>query len=218
MADRVNILAFDTSTHACTVALLTAQEGAEPHLHTDHRIAPMQHTQLILPMIETMLKQGHLSPADLSAIAVGIGPGSFTGCRLGVSVAQGLGFANHLPLVPVSSMAALAMSVFMEHGHRWVLVALDARTEQIYVGGYHITEAGEVDCVIPEQLLPVGAFQWSKNNPWVGVGDAWQSTDSPSLILAEAYPQAAAVAKIGLNLYQRGVHCLPALLEPAYLR
>lgn len=218
MADRVNILAFDTSTQACSVALLSTQADASPLIFASHRIAPMQHTQLILPMIDALLSEANLNLADLTAVAVGVGPGSFTGCRLGVSVAQALGFAHSLPLVPVSSMAALALSVFMTHGHQRVLVGLDARTEQVYWGGYHVTEGGAVSCIISEQVRSVNDLVWPENEQWVAVGDAWKPGGAPDILITDAYPTGTAVANLGLALYQRGVCCSPAALEPSYLR
>lgn len=212
------MLAFDTSTQACSVALLVQHDHAEPTFRSLHQIAPMQHTQLILPMINTLLTEAGLTPDQLTAIAVGVGPGSFTGSRLGVSVAQGLAFANHLPLVPVSSMAAWALSVFMAQGHRQVLVSLDAKSDQMFWAGYRITESGEVDCVIPEQLSDLNACVWPENEQWVGVGDGWKAGNGPDILLSEVYPSGMAVAKLGLALYQAGQHCLPADIEPRYLR
>lgn len=218
MAGRVNILALDTSTQACTAALLLEGDHAEPVIHTQHHIAPMQHTQLILGMIDTLLSEAGLTLNQLTAVAIGVGPGSFTGTRLGVSVAQGLGFAHGLPLVPVSSMQALALTAFMEQGYRQVLVSLDARSGQMMWAGYHITEAGEVDCVIPEQLTDVGAAIWPENEQWVGVGDGWKLGHGPDILITDIYPSGIAVAKLGLAHFRAGVHCLPADLEPHYLR
>lgn len=218
MASRVNILALDTSTQACSAALLTQHGQAQPTFRHLHHLAPMQHTQLILPMIDTLLTEAGLTPAQLTAIAVGVGPGSFTGSRLGVSVAQGLAFANHLPLVPVSSMAAWALAVFMAHGHRQVLVSLDAKSGQLFWGGYRITASGEVACVIPEQLSDLSACIWPENEQWVGVGDGWKVGGSPGQLITDVYPSGMAVAKLGLALYQAGGHCLPANIEPRYLR
>lgn len=218
MAGRVNILAFDTSTQACTVALLIEGDHAQPVIHSLHRVAPMQHTQLILGMIDTVLSEAGLSLNQLTAVALGVGPGSFTGTRLGVSVAQGLGFAHGLPVVPVSSMQALALTAFMQQGHKQVLVSLDARSEQMLWAGYHITEAGEVSCIIPEQLTDLNAATWPENEQWVGVGDGWKLGHGPDILITDIYPSGAAIAKLGLVNFRAGVHCLPADLEPHYLR
>lgn len=218
MANRLNILAFDTSSEVCTVALLQTQAEGESLVTLDHRHAPKQHTQLILPMIDGVLSNAGIAISDLSAIAVGVGPGSFTGCRLAVSVAQALGLAHHLPLIPVSSMAAMAMAAYLSEGHQWVLVSLDARTEQVYAAGYHITSENEYNCIIPEQIYPVNAFTWPEQPLWVGVGDGFKEGDSPDVVMSTIFPTGLAVAKLGLILYLQGVTVSPAALEPQYLR
>lgn len=218
MANNLNILAFDTSTDVCTVALYQQKTNNESDSTLVQFHAPRQHTQLILSMIESVLAEAGLTLSQVSLIAVGVGPGSFTGCRLAVSVAKGLAMAHHLPIVPVSSMAAMAMSVFLERGDSFVLVSLDARTGQIYRGGYHFSEDAPFECIISEQVSPRGEVFWDSNHPWVGVGDGFDEVNRPAVMIEDACPGALAVAKLGLALYQQGVSVTPADLEPHYLR
>src|SRR5579871_1229278 len=103
------ILAFDTSSQVCSVALLNGET-----ITSSYQIAPMQQAKLILPMIQKIIKAANITLDELDAIAYGCGPGSFTGMRVANSVAQGLGFAKHLPLIRISSLAILAQSALEE--------------------------------------------------------------------------------------------------------
>src|SRR5690606_20372169 len=98
------ILALDTSTEACSCALQLGDAVFE-----DHALQPRQHARLILPMVQGLLKANGLRPADLDAWSVGRGPGSFTGLRIAAGVVQGLAFATSLPVIPVSTLASLAL-------------------------------------------------------------------------------------------------------------
>ena len=101
----MKLLAFDTATEACTVALWLDGKVLERFEHQS------QHSEHLLAMIDALLAEAELSISQLDAIAFGRGPGSFTGLRIGAGVAQGLAFAANLPVVPVSSLAALAQGV-----------------------------------------------------------------------------------------------------------
>ena len=131
----MKILAIETSSHACSVALLN-----EDKVKISHIISPMQQAKLILPMIDELLKSSALTLNDLDAIAYGCGPGGFTGVRIAASVAQGLGFAVKLPIIPISSLAVMAEAAFLERQWRKLLVAVDARADQIY-WIEHVTES-----------------------------------------------------------------------------
>src|SRR6187455_1632322 len=97
-AASMNLLALDTATEACSAALLIGGEVIERS-----EIAPRRHAELILPMIESLLGEAGISRRQIDAIAVGRGPGAFTGVRLAISVAQGLALGLDVPVLPVSS-------------------------------------------------------------------------------------------------------------------
>src|SRR6185437_7852342 len=125
----MNLLAIETATEACSVALLYGEA-----LIDRSELAPRKHAELVLPMAEELLAEAGISRKRLDAIAVGRGPGAFTGVRLATSVAQGLALALDIPVVPVSSLAALAMQA-PKNGAA-ILATIDARREEIYAGAF----------------------------------------------------------------------------------
>ena len=147
----MKLLAMDTSSVACSVALQLGDAVLERHEEQ-----PRAHTQLLIPMVRSVLEEGAITTADLDAIAIGNGPGSFIGVRIAASVAQGLAFAAGVPVVPVSSMAAVAAEVQDRHDATDVVVAQDAHMNEIYLGLYGRDERGELNEIEPERLVVVG--------------------------------------------------------------
>ena len=127
----MNLLAIETSDAACSIALQVGDA-----IHARHEVIPMQQSQVVLPWIDELLRAKSITLNQLDAIAFGCGPGSFTGIRLATSIAQGLGYGAGLPLIPVSSLAILAQTAYQTLGWDRVLVAVDARMQEIYTGAY----------------------------------------------------------------------------------
>ncbi len=123
----LKILAFDTSTEYCSVALFL--DGA---IKSREVLAGQRHSELILPMVRQGLAEGGLALTQLDGIAFGAGPGSFTGLRIACGIAQGLAFGADLPVLGVCTLEALAQ----EAGGGRVIAALDARMSQIYHAAY----------------------------------------------------------------------------------
>jgi len=97
------------------------------------------------------MAEAGIEQQELDAIGVISGPGSFTGMRIGVAIAQGLGFANNTPVVPVSSLAACAYSAFeAEGGNDW-LVAMQARVDEVYCAGFNCSAETGIECLIPNR-------------------------------------------------------------------
>jgi tRNA threonylcarbamoyladenosine biosynthesis protein TsaB len=133
----VKILALDTATELCSAALYI---DGSIRVREDAR--PRGSGELILGMIAELLAESAVALAQLDAIAFGRGPGGFTGVRLAVAVAQGLGFAADLPLLPVSELRALARQALMQSGvPPRVLVCQDARMAQVYWSCYEAVGA-----------------------------------------------------------------------------
>ena len=125
----MKLLAIDTSTEGCSVALLNGSEL----LHLDE-VCPQQHSKRVLPMVQQLLNESGLILQQLDGIVFGRGPGSFTGVRIGVGVTQGLAFGADLPVYGVSTLAAMAQAAYRLHGAKQVISAIDARMAEIYLG------------------------------------------------------------------------------------
>ena len=133
--NELKILAVDTATEACSAALLVGDT-----LFSRWEEAPRDHTRKILPMVQAVLDDAGITLNDLDAIAFGRGPGSFTGVRIGISVAQGLAFGAGVPLIGISTLAAMAQGAYRLDGAQQVLTAIDARMNEVYFGRYELID------------------------------------------------------------------------------
>lgn len=133
--NELKILAVDTATEACSAALLVGDK-----LFSRWEEAPRDHTRKILPMVQAVLDDAGISLSDLDAIAFGRGPGSFTGVRIGIGVAQGLAFGAGVPLIGISTLAAMAQGAYRLDGAEQVLTAIDARMNEVYFGRYALID------------------------------------------------------------------------------
>jgi tRNA threonylcarbamoyladenosine biosynthesis protein TsaB len=215
----MKILAIDTATEACSVALLADGECLEIF-----EIIPRQHTERVLPMVDELLKEAGLSLSQLNALAFNCGPGSFTGVRVGTSVTQGLAFSCDLPVIPVSSLAALAQLAFREENKEKVLSAIDARMNEMYWGCYQL-EDGLMKLVADEKVSPVSAVK--TEGGWHCQGSGWdtfqteleQSTqvNITSSSLA-CFPHAQDVAVLAAELYKQDKLFKAEDAVPSYIR
>ncbi|AOF54058.1 tRNA (adenosine(37)-N6)-threonylcarbamoyltransferase complex dimerization subunit type 1 TsaB [Rodentibacter caecimuris] len=123
----LTLLALDTSTEACSVALLN--KGEKTYLS---ELAQRSHTKRILPMIDEILANSGIRLTQVDALAFGRGPGSFTGVRVGAGIAQGLAFGANLPVIPISNLTAMAQAAFELHQMENVAAAIDARMNEVY--------------------------------------------------------------------------------------
>lgn len=123
----LTLLALDTSTEACSVALL--YNGEKTYLN---ELAQRTHAKRILPMVDEILTDSGLKLNQLDALAFGRGPGSFTGVRVGVAIAQGLALGTDLPVIPISNLTAMAQAAFELYQAENVAAAIDARMNEVY--------------------------------------------------------------------------------------
>jgi len=194
-------------------------------------IAPRRHAELILPMIEDLLSEAGVSRRQIDGIAVGRGPGAFTGVRLAISVAQGLALGLDVPVVSVSSLAALAQETTGQSGSP-ILSVIDARMGEVYAGVFRRAANGLVELVGTETVGP--ASQWTPpaeftrwTGKWRVVGSGWDayrdalSSQLPGApIFAEGthYPQARAIARLAAPQFANGLGVAPEFALPVYLR
>lgn len=177
----MKLLAFELSTEACSVAL-----WVDGDVRGRHEIAPRRHAELALPWAEALLAEAGIAKSQLDAVAVGRGPGAFTGVRLGVAIAQGIALALDRPAVPVSTLAALALravplgaglvdtGLVDDRGDR-VFAAIDARMREVYVAAFAF-ERGMDGGLYPRALddervqPPDAATPPGEDGGWFGVG------------------------------------------------
>ncbi|UTW00565.1 tRNA (adenosine(37)-N6)-threonylcarbamoyltransferase complex dimerization subunit type 1 TsaB [Marinomonas rhizomae] len=217
------ILALDTSTPACSVAL-----NIDGVVLEDFRMAPRLHNDLILPMVDQILSQAGLSLSDIDAIAFGRGPGSFTGLRISAGVVQGLAFGADLPVIPISTLAALSLEGFQKTGQNNWLAALDARMGEIYMGGYRVNKVEgryEIEPLIAECVVkPAALSAFSINFDGVGSGWCYEDVLTPLLpilpahILTDLAPRAACIAELAMLEFQKGEMLSSYDAIPTYLR
>lgn len=162
----MNILALDAVTEACSAALYI--DGAS---RQQYAVAPREHTRLLLPMVDALLGEADLTLADLDLIAFDRGPGSFTGIRITLSVVQGLAFAADLPVLGVSSLAALAQAAYRQRQADSVLSLIDARMGEFY-WGYYQWQGDRMQLQGDEQVSRLGAIPVSADARVFGSGVA----------------------------------------------
>ncbi|MDE1186959.1 MAG: tRNA (adenosine(37)-N6)-threonylcarbamoyltransferase complex dimerization subunit type 1 TsaB [Pantoea sp.] len=217
------ILALDTATEACSAALLNQQ-----HIDARFEIAPRDHTQRILPLVQELLQAQQLELTALDALAFGRGPGSFTGVRIGIGIAQGLALGANLPMIGVSSLATMAQGAWRKNGATRVLAAIDARMGEVYWAEYQRDANGEWQGAETEAVLSPEAAQariQSLNGEWTTVGTGWQAwpqllTSSGAQLLSSTItlPAAEDMLPLAVAAWQRGETVAVEHAEPVYLR
>ena len=214
----MKLLAIETATDACSAALSIYGE-----IHERFEITPRGHTERILPMIDELLAAAGVSIGQMDALAFGRGPGAFTGVRIAVGVAQGIAFAADLPVVPVSTLAALAQGA----GADKVLAALDARMDEVYWGAYQCNAAGLMVRVGEECVSAPGEVPLPGGDNWQGAGIGWSAYEAAlSARCAEqvtswegaCYPHARDVALLGVAGHEAGHAVSAEQALPVYLR
>jgi len=217
------LLALDTSGDACSCALLY-----QNRLLDSFAIIPRQHAAQILPMIRELMQQAGLEFTDLDAIAFGQGPGSFTGLRIATGVTQGIAYAANLPVLPVSTLAALAYQMRQQSPHQQILSVIDARIDEIYWGVFDTTGefpriSGVEHLTIPE-LVGMDAGITSSALVAVGSGLAYRSRFTADLqarltsCFPNEVPRASAIAMLGAEQFRNGNSEKAAHIKPVYLR
>jgi len=166
----LKVLAIDTSGEACSVALLIGTELRQRLIRK-----PRRHGELVLTMMDRLLAEAGISLTRLDALAFGQGPGSFTGVRIATSVVQGSAYGADLPVVPVSTLAALAQGYFRSGGAPRVLAAFDARMGELYWGPYRLGDGDLMQAGGVEEVASPMAVVLPAGGDWSGVGSGWET-------------------------------------------
>ncbi len=217
----MKLLAVETSTEACSAALIIDGEVKERF-----ELAPQKHTQLILPMIDSLMAEAGLKPQQLDALAFSRGPGSFTGVRIATGVIQGIALGADLPVVPVSTLAAIAQDFFDRNDENVAFVAMDARMGEIFWGVYRRDEQGFAELIGFEAVTPADAVEFP-DLIGVGIGSGWgvypqelmaRLAGRVSHYQADMLPRAGAIARLGARGFEQGQAVAVEQAMPVYLR
>ena len=225
----VTLLALDTATEACSVALLRG--GEKTHLA---QFAQREHTKHILPMVDEILAQAGITLHQVDALVFGRGPGSFTGVRIGAGIAQGLAFGAALPVIPVSNLAAMAQAAYVQYQAENVLTAIDARMNEVYLAQWQAqkvrSDFGEFldwQPVIAEQVCSPSKVieqvvqQHRENAVLAGTGwAAYPELKETNLgkVTEITLPSALYMLDLALPKWFAGETISPLEIEPIYLR
>lgn len=223
----MKILSIDSSTEACSVSLFDSDYPQQ--LQELYELAPREHSQRLLPMVDQLLADSEVSLSQLEAIAFGCGPGSFTGLRICLGLVQGLAFGADLPVVAVSSLAAQAQAAIdrglLQLGQS-AISSIDARMNELYWGHYCNCEGlaelqGEEQLTAPEQLILPQNMR--PEAAMVAVGNGWQYADRIAEqqikeTYADILPRASAISLLAARDYRAGRYCSADRAAPVYIR
>ncbi len=217
----MKLLAVETSTEACSAALFIDGKVSERY-----ELAPKEHTKLILPMIASLMAEAGLKPQQLDALAFSRGPGSFTGVRISTGVIQGIALGADLPVVPVSTLAAIAQDFFDSNDDNVAYVAMDARMSEIFWGVYRRDAQGYAELIGDEAVTPAEQIEFPELTG-VGIGSGWgvypqelmtRLTGLVSRYQADRLPRAGAIARLGARGFEQGMAVAVEQAMPVYLR
>ena len=235
----MKILAIDTATEACSVALNTGNG-----IVSRFEICPQQHSQRLLPMLDEVLKDAGLVLADVDLLAFGRGPGSFTGVRIATGMIQGLALGSGLKVAGVSTLAAMAQQALTAKPTKtrqtetkqasWVVCATDARMGEVYFAIYK-SENGILEEVVAEQVCPPEIAVAHINDTIVSnegeamgefepVGTGWQAYPALEALLPEdhevsiQFPDAVYMLPLAERLAIKGNVQVASEVKPVYLR
>ncbi len=213
----VNLIALETSTEYCSLAVARGAQLFERSFHAGQR-----HSEVALPVLRELLLQAGLDMQSVEGVAYGAGPGSFTGLRIACGLAQGLALARNLPVAPIGTLLALAEN----SGADKVLACLDARMGEVYHGAYQRSGGEWLEIHAPGLYLP-DAVPRVEGGDWSGCGSgfrvhgavlAQRYQGSIARVDADAVPNASAMLRLALRVFAAGQGVDAAAAVPLYVR
>jgi tRNA threonylcarbamoyladenosine biosynthesis protein TsaB len=189
----MKVLGIDSASGLASVAVVD-----DTRVLAEQRSETAGHRADLLVLIDAVCRAAGVTPAELDAVAIGAGPGSFTGLRIGMATAKGIAFAAGTPLWAVSTLAALAHARLTAHPDGLVVAVLDARRGEVYAGAYRLVDPGgrvmlqgEERVLPPGELAAFAATSRREHEPLVFVGDAADCE-------IQATPSGVSVAQLAL--------------------
>ena len=223
------ILALDTATDVCSVALLYSDDdNSNDDILDYYNTVPRQkQTVFILSMLEELLVEAGLTLHQLDAIAFGCGPGSFTGVRLATSIAQSIAIAIDLPLIPISTLRTLAQGAYFKLNVDSALAVLNSRTDEVYYGIY-VTCRDKIMLELKEERT-CSPYDIDLNGflPSVGIGNGWDTHHTiftkklgylPNGWISSCFPSAHDMTFLAQHDYKLNKVMSPDQIAPVYLR
>ena len=217
------LLAIETATEACSVGILR-QDGKR---FTRFEIAPRAHMQHVPTMLEELLIESKLDKSEITHCAISAGPGAFTGIRIGASIAQGIALGLNIPLLPVSTLAVLAQTCLNQSSQDKVMVALDARMDEIYWAVYERDELGLARLIGQEHLSHVDTIKVSPEIT-LGFGQGWATRLGQSIqqrllkgdfiVDDKGLPDADSLLQLGESAVLMNLESSPESIKINYLR
>ena len=219
------ILAIDTSTEACSAALQIGSETIAKYSQE-----PRSHSRLLMPMVEEVLGTAQIKVNQLDAIAVSIGPGSFTGLRIGFAAVQGMAYGADIPVVPISTLKLMVATYLRQHyTHNdsaqcgEIIALLDARMSEFNLGRYQLRANNQIKSLQCDQLLTTQqAIELiTAKKPKAIIGDTGNLLDlAPQLtdIFTPIYPDALDILPIAATEYVEGRVASIEAVDLVYLR
>lgn len=219
--EELTILSLDTCTESCSAAL-----SVKGQVFSELAIVPREHSQRILPMVDSVLSQAHISLSDVDLIAYGRGPGSFTGIRICTSMTQGLALGQDIPVIGLSALQTMAQTVFDHQGAVQVISAIDARMGEVYWGQFvfnnGLAELVGLETVTAPNLV---TLDLDKCLPIIACGTGFETYPQllelcENITLAQdiQFPDAKSMLGLAKQGYTQGLSTSVDDLAPVYVR
>ncbi|PWD86279.1 tRNA (adenosine(37)-N6)-threonylcarbamoyltransferase complex dimerization subunit type 1 TsaB [Ignatzschineria cameli] len=230
----MKILAVDASMEACSAAVYVNGEIVERL-----SVAPRKHIELLKPMTEEVIEAAEIELSELHGLAFAVGPGSFAGLRIACGFIQGLGAGLERPIVPISTLAALAYPILEEHPDALVMPMIDAKMNEVYWAIYGLDEEGDLKIIEKDQVNTLAEIYARvediresieaktgqyENVTLYGVGDGWLLDEealtrlAATLVEDRHYPRAGDIALLAKRDLERGLGLYADQVSPVYLR
>ncbi len=214
------ILAVDTSTEACSVALQIGNETIAQYADE-----PRSHSRLLMPMVQQVLAEAQIKVNQLDAIGVSIGPGSFTGLRIGFAAVQGMAYGADIPVTPVSTLELIAATYRRQQNIQAgdVITLLDARMSEFNLGRYRLDKNNQIVALEADQLVSTEqALELIKaNQPSAIIGDAgnlFESATQYAELFTPIYPNAIDILPMAKQQLDQGSAVNIESVDLVYLR
>ena len=214
------ILAVDTSTEACSVAL---QIGSE--CIAKYSDEPRSHSRLLMPMVQQVLAEADIKVNQLDAIGVSIGPGSFTGLRIGFAAVQGMAYGADIPVVPVSTLELMVATYGRQESAQAgeIVALLDARMSEFNLGRYRLDDNHQIVALEADRLVSSAqAIELIAANQRVSViGDAgglFESAPELKSQFTPIYPNAIDILPLAQTEYSAQRAVAIETVDLVYLR